>query len=351
MMKKVFFFFLTLAIGIPTGISAAGKNELVVCSWGGIFQKAQREAYFDPFEKATGIKVIDVSPPRAAKVKAMVESKNVEWDIVYAASGIFGTCLRQGLVERVDYKYFDKKTLDELYPECKQPYAVGNFYFSISMAYNTTVYSKENHPRSWAEFWDVKKFPGPRTLHDASVAGAGQWEFALLADGVPMDKLYDSPDLERAFRKLKEIKPYVVKWWKEGQEGAQLLVDKEAVLGAPYDGRITKLRQEGAPVEVEFNQGCLYLEYMFIPKGAPNYENALKFMAFSSTAERQAHFGRIYPNGPANRKAFELIPPEQARLMCSHPDNKKRMFLYGEDWMAKNMEKVIERWNKWILEK
>jgi putative spermidine/putrescine transport system substrate-binding protein len=351
MTKKWILLFCALAMALPVASEAAGKNELVVASWGGIFQKAQREAYFDPFEKATGIKVIDVSPPRAAKIKAMVESKNMEWDIVYAAAGIYGTCLRQGLVEKVDYKYFDKKTLDELYPECKKEYAVGNFYFSISMAYNTTVYSKENHPKNWVEFWDVKKFPGPRTLHDASVAGSGQWEFALLADGFPADQIYTNPDLERAFRKLKEIKPNVVKWWKEGQEGAQLLVDKEAVLGGPYDGRITKLRQDGAPVDVEFNQGLLQLEYMFIPKGAPNYENALKFMAFCSRAEPQVHFGKIYPNGPANKRVFEIVPQEQGRLMCSHPDNKKRMLLYGEDWMAANMEKVIERWNRWVLEK
>jgi len=351
MTKKWFCLFCVLVVALPAAAGAAGKNELVVASWGGIFQKAQREAYFDPFEKATGIKVIDVSPPRAAKIKAMVESNNMEWDIVYAAAGIYGTCLRQGLVEKVDYKYFDRKTLDDLYPECKKEYAVGNFYFSVSMAYNTAVYSREKHPKNWAEFWDVKKFPGPRTLQDGSVAGSGQWEFALLADGVPPDQIYTHPDLERAFRKLKELKPHVVKWWKEGQEGAQLLVDKEAVLGAPYDGRITKLRQDGAPVDVEFNQGLLQLEYMFIPKGAPNYENALKFLAFSSTAETQIHFGKIYPNGPANKRVFEMVPADQGRLMCSHPDNKKRMVPYGEDWMANNMEKVIERWNQWILEK
>jgi putative spermidine/putrescine transport system substrate-binding protein len=56
---------------------AAGK-EVVVCSWGGTYQKALRKAYFDPFEKETGIKVIDASAPEVAKVKAQVDSRNPE---------------------------------------------------------------------------------------------------------------------------------------------------------------------------------------------------------------------------------------------------------------------------------
>jgi putative spermidine/putrescine transport system substrate-binding protein len=351
-MKRAVFLIFVVLIGayvLPAG--AKDKNELVICSWGGSLEKAQREAYFDPFEKATGIKVITANPPNAAKIKAMVESGNMEWDIVIASYGILGACLKQNLVEQIDYKYFDKKTLDEIYPEAKQPQCVGAYYFSIVPAYNTDVYSKSNHPRSWAEFWDVKKFPGPRSLYDLSVSGASSWEFALLADGVPMDQLYNNPDLDRAFKKLSEIKPHVTKWWKMGQEPGQLLSDKEVVLSSAYDGRIQKLNEEGAHVNYDFNQGMLWLEYLFIPRKAPNYDNALKFMAFYCDADRQAYFSKIFPYGPINRKAFEALPSERARILPSYPDNRQKQFLMGGKWYMENMTKVIERWNSWILEK
>ncbi|MBW2058429.1 MAG: ABC transporter substrate-binding protein [Deltaproteobacteria bacterium] len=342
---------LAAALVLPPAAIAGESKELVIASWGGAFQKAQREAYFDPFEKATGIKVIDVSPPKASKVKAMVQSGNVEWDVVVAAGGIFMPCLKQGLVEKIDYKYFDKETLEGLYPEAKKPHAVGTFYFSYVMAYSTEVYSKAHHPRNWAEFWDVKKFPGPRTLHDLSTAGVGGWEFALLADGFPKDQIYVNPDLDRAFKKLTEIKPYVVKWWRQGAEPGQLFMDKEVVLGSAYNGRVQRLKEQGGPVDYIWNEGVICLEYFFIPKGAPNYENALKFIAFASKPGRQAHFSKLFAYGPVNKDAFKLLTEERAHVLPSYPENKEKQVLLRDEWCPDNTPKVIERWNTWILEK
>lgn len=344
-------FLLSLISVLPSGLLAKGKNEVVVVSWGGLMEKCSREAYFKPFEKETGIRVIYASPPNAAKVKAMVDSGKVEWDVVFAAASIHNQLLKKGLIEKIDYKYFDQATMDGLYPEAKLSHGVGNLSYSTVMVYRTDVFSEANHPRNWAEFWDVKRFPGLRTLFDLSVAGMNSWEIALLADGVPMDQLYQNPDLDRAFKKLKEIKPHVVKWWKQGSEPGQLLVDKEVVLGTCYSTRVERLREQGAPVNVEWNQGQFDISYMQIPKGAPNYENALKFMAFVSRADLQADFAQCLNCGPMNRAAFEMIPPEKARFLPSYPANKEKQFLINGEWYYENAEKVIERWNKWILEK
>src|SRR5205823_2462578 len=78
-------------------------------------------------------------------------------------------------------------------------------------------------PKSWADWWDVKKFPGARSMRDHPVDNL---EFALIADGVAMDKLYPL-DVDRAFKKLDQIKPHVNVWWSTGQQPAQLLLDKQ----------------------------------------------------------------------------------------------------------------------------
>jgi putative spermidine/putrescine transport system substrate-binding protein len=51
----------------------------------------------------------------------------------------------------------------------------------------------------------VRRFPGPRSLRNHPVDNL---EFALLADGAAMDKLYPI-DMDRAFRKLDEIRQHV----------------------------------------------------------------------------------------------------------------------------------------------
>ena len=96
--------------------------------------------------------------------------------------------------------------------------------------------------------------------------GSG-WEFALLADGVPLDKVYNRPDMDRAFKKYKEIKPHIAKFWTQATETGQMLVDKEIVVGSGYNGRIQDLKEQGAPVDYHWNQGRLYLEYILCPRG------------------------------------------------------------------------------------
>lgn len=349
-MKKVIFGLLIIAFILPSAALAADKGELVVCSWGGIFEKAQRKALFEPFEKETGIKVIVTTSPILSRVKAMVLSGNVEWDLVFIAGGIYMPLLKQGLLEKMDYKYFDPKVLDEVYDEAKGEYMMGSFYFSVVNAYSTKAFPGDSYPKNWADFWNVKKFPGPRCLTDMSTDGGG-WEFALLAEGVPKDQIYQSFDMDRVFKKLSEIKPHVVKWWSAGAVTPQLLVDGEITAGSSYNGRVYNLKKSGAPLNFHWNEGKLYLEYACIPKGAKNYENAMKFIAWHLQAKPQADMTIEYSNGPVNKNAFQYIPKEMYADLPSYQENKEKQFFINEDWFADNAEKVIERWNKWVLEK
>ena len=58
-------------------------------------------------------------------------------------------------------------------------------------------------PLTWPDFWDAKKFPGPRGYYNAPTYSL---EFALIADGVPKDKLYPI-DVPRALKSLDRVKP------------------------------------------------------------------------------------------------------------------------------------------------
>src|SRR5262245_34421692 len=57
------------------------KEEVALVSWGGSYQDAQRKAYFEPFMKATGIRVIDGVGPQIERSRAEVTSGHPSYDI------------------------------------------------------------------------------------------------------------------------------------------------------------------------------------------------------------------------------------------------------------------------------
>ncbi len=318
------------------------QQTLVFASWGGDLQNAQRKSHLDAFEKETGIKIIDDSTVSFGKLKAMVESKNVEWDVVDLGERHVIVGGREGLLEPLDYKIINK---DLLFPQASREFGVASFYYTHGIGYSTRTFSLQNHPRTWAEFWDVKKFPGPRTLRDNP---KDDLEFALMADGVAPNKLYPL-EVDRAFRSLDKIKPYVAKWWTSGNQPAQLLTDGEVVAAGVWHGRVITVKDQGAKVDIEFNQAMLLSDWFAVPRGAKNRELAMKFIQFTCQAKQQALFSNLITYSPANPKAFEYISKERAAILPTSPENIKKVVPGNEDWWGNNFNAMEERWKAWIL--
>jgi putative spermidine/putrescine transport system substrate-binding protein len=343
--------FARLAAGALAGASAgpfvlrharAQAKELVVCSWGGAYQKALRKAYFDPFEKETGIKVVDTSAPEVAKVKAQVDSKHPEWDVIDAGTRWYYVLVNQGLVEPLDGK---RLSTADLIPQAVQSHAVGHSVVAMTLAYNTKQWGPKEHPNSWADFWNVKKFPGPRSfLADVTFA----LEFALLADGVAADKLYPL-DVERAFRKLAEIKPHVKVWWRHGDQPIELLAKGEVLLSPAWNGRVQNAHDKGLPVALTWSQGAFHPSYFYLVKGCRRPEEAYRFINFVSQPKPQADFAVEIPYGPTNRKALDLIPAAQRQKLPSNPEAIKQMWSLNGEWLGKNYDAINDRWQKFLL--
>ncbi|MCO5091316.1 ABC transporter substrate-binding protein [Bosea sp. (in: a-proteobacteria)] len=343
-----------LAAAPSSAAFAQSGERIVVASYGGRMQDSQRAAYFEPFTKETGIAVNDTTGITLAKVKAMVASKNVEWDAFLVTNEELEALAEAGLLEKIDYGQIDKATIAEIDPRLVHDYGVGSQYFASVIAYNTRKYTKDNHPRSWAEAWDTAKFPGPRVFP----AGSYQLrpiEPALLAEGVAPDKLYPL-DLERAYRSLGKIRPSVIKWVSSGNAGPQALVDGEADIVIANHGRMAQLRDEGAPVDYIWDGAVVTASFWAIPKGAKNYKNTLKFIEFASRADRQVDFASRMPYGPSNRKASAALPAKFARDNPVSPENlPKVVFMNAKSWAEKTngkstLERNVEMWNRWIRE-
>lgn len=321
---------------------AAGK--MVYSGWGGAYQDAVRKAILQPFTKATGIEVVEIKiGPTVAHVKAQVQSRNVEWDVAELEAPDMLRGRQEGLLEKIDRS---RVAAGDLVKEAIYDEGIGCIVFSTVLAYSTLKYAAgKPHPKGWAEFWDVKKWPGRRFLQDQVKLNT---EFALMADGVSKDKLYPL-DVDRAFKSMDRIKPHVAVWWKKGAQPPQLLIDKEGDLGTSWNGRITTEKWKGAPMDVEWEQGMAQYQYYCIPKGAPNKEAALKLIDFAIKPERQARSAELIPYGPTNKKAIALIDKKKASDLPTHPDNLARQAPFNEEWWLKNEDALIKRWEAWKL--
>jgi len=342
-----------VAAGSPA--FAQDKGQVVVATGGGTYLDALRETVFKPFEKSTGIKVIEATGPTLARMRSMVNTGNPEWDVVEVYPPEYLQLSSEGMLHPLDYNVMDRSVFAEFPKDAITPFGVGTFEGALVIAFNTKKYTRANGPKSWGDVWDVKKFPGPRVLN-APNRGAGTLEAALLADGVPTEKLYPL-DLKRAYGALSRIKPNVVKWATSAAMMPEAVISGEAVIGIAPQGRIQLAKDQGAPVDYVWKEGLVDISYWSILKGSKNVKNAQKFIEFASRAESQAALAKRYVVGPLNKRAFDFIPPDRAMLLPTYPENKAKTIPVDPTWWAKknasgksNLEVNNALWNAWTLQ-
>jgi putative spermidine/putrescine transport system substrate-binding protein len=316
---------------------AQAAEPIVFTSWGGTTQSSQQKDWAQPFGQANGINVLMDGPTDYGKLKAMVESGNVTWDVVDVEGDFAYAAQKAGLVEPIDYNVVKK---DELDPRFATPAAVGSFYYSFVLGYNKGKYASAQ-PQNWTDLFDTKKYPGKRTLYKWSAPGV--LEIALLADGVPADKLYPL-DLDRAFKKLDTIKGDIV-WWSGGAQSQQLLASGEAPMGVFWNGRLHALAQTGVPVGISWNQNLTAADMLVVPKGSKHKAEAMKFLAYATSPQAQAKFATNTNYAPINVKSPSMMPADVAKQL---PDQYKtsQINLDMKYW-AENRDAIAKRWYAW----
>jgi putative spermidine/putrescine transport system substrate-binding protein len=330
------------AVAVP-GSGAMAEEQILFVSQGGAYQKAQTIAILDPAAKKLGIKVNQDSAPDAWPVmKTQIASGKPTWDVVDTPTGY---CLRggeQGLVEKLDFSKLPNAAA--MPAEYRSDYSVAYEFYSSVLAYSLKKFADEaSAPKTWADFWDVKKFPGRRALRNHPIATL---EAALMADGVAPDKLYPL-DVDRALKKLEEIKPHITVWWTSGAQSAQLLNDGEVDMVMAWNGRVSALTKEGAKVAYTYNQGILQSTSLCILKGAPNLATAIKFVNEAVDPVLQANLPLHIDYGPANPSAFGtgVISSERAKELPSAPENASRQALMSYAWWSSAKgEEAEKRW-------
>lgn len=334
---------LLYALLMTSVAGAATAQELTIAAGGGAAQDAQRKAFFEPAAAALGIKINEATANFLQEVRVQVQSGAITWDIVELGTDDCEAGAKEGLFEPLDYSVIKADGIDA---KLVKPAWIGYFYYSTIMAWNTETFP--DGLKSWADFFDVEKFPGERAFYNYP---RGNLEIALLADGVKPEDLYPL-DVERAFKKLAELKPHVGVWWESGAQSAQLIKDGAVDMLNMWNGRVANVIKDGGKAGYTFNGGLLQADCLVVPRGSKNKELAMKVIALIVSPDLQANFPKYIDYGPANIKAFDtgkLSDEEKARITSS-PENIKNQVITDIEWWGENMAAMTERWSNFRQE-
>lgn len=331
-MKGSRFVFAALAAIVATAPAGAQDDpgSLVIASWGGAWGNAIQLGIIDAFEAETGIQVELLPMQNIANSRAAIESGNPPpEDILDTTPPQVVALSRDGLLAPVDYSLFDKETLDALPDHAKHEFGLNWGVFGMGICYDRNTFPNGG-PSGWADFWDTEKFPGKRAIPDP--VADPQLELPLIADGVPVDKLYPL-DLDRGFAKLEELREHILAYPPSPAVSNQMLISGEIAMNVCFTHRMQAIVNSGLNnIVIDFNQTRLQSEAFAVWENAPNKENAMKFLAFAARAEPQARWAQLGYTGPMNPKAFNLIPEQIAAMLPTSPNYNT--FVIDDAWYA-----------------
>lgn len=330
------------SISAPAFIkNARAADSIVFVGYGGSTQKMYDEHVLQPIAKKLGIQLINAYGPDLAKLKAQVQANKVEWDLISTTGAQAMAAGKEGLLEPIDYSIVKNA---ELLSVPKNQFTMPWYIYWAGIAYDPKRHPDGKHPKTWAEFWDVKKIPGRRGLPQRAEE---TFDLALLADGVAPKSVYPM-DVERAFRSLDKIKPNVAHWFTQTQQSISLIQTGEADFTYTFKGRVMAAQAGGVSMELADENPIVSITHLVSPRGTKHREVVMRFLNELLTPEMQATFVNNLPgNGPATGNAKSLIKPEIAKVI---PDPKAANVVITDDqWWADNYDKVVPRFKEWLL--
>lgn len=341
----VMFTGLFASLAITTPVLA---RDLTMVSFGGSLQDAVRQAWVEPFSKQSGTPVtMDTYNGSLSLIRAQVDAGTVNWDVMDIESNDVLQGCQEGYLEELDWSRLKISKDDLLAPSgTMTPCGVGIFTGALVLAYDSD--KLKDAPQTWADFWDVKKFPGKRGL---GADPKRSMEIAMMADGVPPDQVYAElrkpGGIDRAFKKLDELKPFIT-WYKLGAEAIQLLSSGEVAMVPAFSGRVIAAnRSENRNFKMVWQAGGIYfVEYAAIVKGTPNLDKAYDLLNFIVSPANQQRFPEYIGYGPANLKAYDGMDPKfGAELMT--PDMVKNTLRRDDTFWTDNNDELTQRFNVW----
>ncbi|MGH0030404.1 MAG: extracellular solute-binding protein [Myxococcota bacterium] len=342
-------------LGPPAPASARGPADqppLAVATFGGALMRSQMRAVVRPYRAESGrwVRVVE-HDGSLAPVARQVQSENVVWDVVNVNLSEARRGCRDGLFVPIDPGALARgadgtPARDDFYPDALGRCSVGHNVSATVVAYARGAF--DDPPTRLADFFDTDRFPGNRGLRrDPRVA----LEWALLADGVPRDRLYPTlateEGLERALDRLDRIRDRIV-WWTDGDAAAELVAAGRVAMGSAWNGRVAAANRRGADLAILWDGQVWNADAWVIPRGSDRAAEALDFIRYATRSEVLARQAAEIPYAPARRSAQPLVSEtDRAQLPTSAPQSELAIRI-DYAWWSEHGDEMRRRFEGWI---
>jgi putative spermidine/putrescine transport system substrate-binding protein len=325
-----------------SGDSGSATGTITFSSFGGATTDNVNDIYLDPFAEERGLDVLNDTVDYG-KLYSMVQNDNVTWDVVqgdgYFAKQACADGILEPLSDEVLQAVKDAGLPKDSYGKCYiQPWS-----YSWVLAYSTDL---DPAPTSWAALTDPETYPGGRTLW--SVDQLGIFEAAEMAAGTPKADIYPI-DFDVVFSQLDKIKDDVV-YTESLVDQAQEIISGRASMGILTSSRALEAEEAGEPIAIRWEDQVLTGDTFFVPKGTPNVDAAMAFMADMLDTDKLVKFAIANgygPNGTAAQAALaEELPDCKNITTCeAYRDSAVRL---DDDWWFQHREEATKQWEDWV---
>ena len=332
------------ALGLLAAAPASARDLTIAVQPDPVPQAVLQRVYVGPFTDATGIAARLQSWSGGLDALRGKGSAEDGWDVVQIGPADLQPACDQGLLEKLHFAAIGGR--DHYLPQGTGDCGVGAFLTATVLSWDR---DKFPGAPSWADFWDIAKYPGKRGLRRGP---NGSLEFALLADGVAPADVYSTlrtaDGVDRAFRKLDQLKPYLV-WWEKEADAIRILGSGEVLMtSAPSVLVAAADRDEHRNFGMQWAGGLDSVESWAIIKGSPNIAQAEKFLGFVGDPARQATLLQAAAVGGLARGAGDKLAPELASVAPNTPANLATALQSDAGFWRDNGGKLTQRFEDWL---
>ncbi len=355
---------------ILASVSAhADESEKVlrIGTWGGAYEVAQQAALFKPFEQVSDIRIQTTEYTGGLEVF----TENSPPDILDMLEDEAEAACQAGLLKPISHASLvavsideklqhqalgetDDFSIEDFYPGVFGRCSVAHLTYSTLIAYDEKAFTGEK-PVRIGDLFDLERFPGKRALQRSPAA---LFEWAMMAEGVPLGQIYDLLSTERGLRlvtrRLEVLRDQVI-WWDDPAEAVALLKQGDVVMASGYNGRFFDAWSRGAPINMIWDGQIIDRSVWAMPKtSTADNSPTLSFLRFALHPERLAHVARLIPYGPLRYSAFRYIGlhPDTGMVMSDHLPTAGHHLanaLYRDTrWYARTSRLRERYFNNWI---
>jgi putative spermidine/putrescine transport system substrate-binding protein len=332
---------------LAASISCAAAHDLTVVSRGPGSVEPLRRVFVQAFAGATAIAVRQENRDDGIEaLETQLKAPDNEWDLVELRADELAAACADGLLEKLDFSAIGGK--DHYLPQGVSDCGVGATVSNIVLAWD-----RDKFPATptWADFWDIAKYPGKRGLYRGP---RGNLEIALIADGVAPGDVYrvlaTADGVDRAFRKLDQLKPYLV-WWQTGAEAERILSSGDVLMtSAPSDRIAVAARNGPRDFGMQWTASLGEVQSWAIVKGSPNLRQAMQFLYFAGTPAIEGRLLEVAGASGLAKNANDLLPPDLVAVSPTSPANLAAAIRFDGGFWRDNLAKLGQRFDAWLAQ-